>query len=56
MRIAMGIEYDGTAYNGWQKQNGGTGIQSVVEDAVSKVADKKIFKQRAFSKKSNTAR
>ena len=42
MRIAMGIEYDGTAYNGWQKQNVGTGIQSVVEDAVSEVADKKI--------------
>ena len=38
----MGIEYDGTAYNGWQKQNVGTGIQSVVEEAVSEVADKKI--------------
>ena len=38
----MGIEYDGTAYNGWQKQNVGTGIQSVVENAVSEVADKKI--------------
>ena len=23
----MGVEYDGNAYNGWQKQNVGIGIQ-----------------------------
>jgi tRNA pseudouridine38-40 synthase len=39
MRIALGVEYDGTAYNGWQRQHNGTGVQSVVEDAVAKVAD-----------------
>ena len=39
MRLAVGIEYDGTAYNGWQKQRSGTGIQERVEAALSRVAD-----------------
>ena len=39
MRIALGIEYDGTAYNGWQRQQSGTGVQSLVEEALAKVAD-----------------
>ncbi len=26
MRIAIGIEYDGTAYNGWQRQRTGLGV------------------------------
>ena len=42
MRIIMGIEYDGTAYNGWQKQNVGIGIQTIVETAISKVANHEI--------------
>lgn len=42
MRIVMGIEYDGTAYNGWQKQNIGIGIQTVVENALSKVANHQV--------------
>ena len=42
MRIVMGIEYDGTAYNGWQKQNVGIGIQTIVEAAISKVANHEI--------------
>ena len=39
MRIAAGIEYDGTAYNGWQRQRSGVGIQEQVELAVAAVAD-----------------
>ena len=39
MRLAMGIEYDGTAYNGWQRQRTGRGVQAVVEKALSTVAD-----------------
>jgi tRNA pseudouridine38-40 synthase len=39
MRIALGIEYDGTAYNGWQRQKSGIGVQSLVEDAIGAVAD-----------------
>jgi len=42
MRIALGIEYDGTAYNGWQHQHNGVGIQSLVEKALSAVADEAI--------------
>ncbi len=42
MRIALGIEYDGTAYNGWQRQRHGVGVQTAVEDALSKIADKPI--------------
>ena len=38
----MGVEYDGSAYNGWQKQNIGLGIQTVVEKALSKVANHQI--------------
>lgn len=39
MRIALGIEYDGTAYNGWQRQNTGLGVQQRLEEALYKVAD-----------------
>ncbi len=42
MRVALGIEYDGTAYNGWQRQKTRTGVQSLVEDAISKVANKPV--------------
>jgi tRNA pseudouridine38-40 synthase len=42
MRIALGIEYDGTAYNGWQRQRTGDGVQERVERALSKVADEEI--------------
>lgn len=42
MRIAIGIEYDGTAYNGWQRQRAGTGVQELVERALSTVANETI--------------
>jgi tRNA pseudouridine38-40 synthase len=42
VRIAIGLEYDGTAYNGWQRQRTGVGVQSLVEDALSKVANEAI--------------
>lgn len=42
MRIAAGIEYDGTAYNGWQRVAAGHGVQEVVEDAFGTVADATI--------------
>lgn len=41
-RIAIGIEYDGTAYNGWQRQNNGDGVQERVEKALSLVANEEI--------------
>ena len=42
MRIAIGVEYDGTAYNGWQRQQNGTGIQARLEAAVAAVADHEL--------------
>ena len=38
-RIAVGIEYDGTAYAGWQTQQCARSVQTVVEGALSAVAD-----------------
>lgn len=42
MRIALGIEYDGTAYNGWQRQRTGEGVQAYVETALTAVANEAI--------------
>ena len=38
MRVALGLEYDGTGYNGWQRQKCGVGVQEVVEHALAAVA------------------
>jgi tRNA pseudouridine38-40 synthase len=38
-RIALGIEYDGSAFRGWQTQAHAVGVQSVVEFALATVAD-----------------
>ena len=42
MRIALGIEYDGTSYNGWQRQKSGLGVQQRLEEALSLVANEPI--------------
>ena len=42
MRVALGLEYDGTAYNGWQRQRTGNGVQEQLEAALSKVANEDI--------------
>jgi len=39
MRIALGIEYEGTAYLGWQRQTEGSTVQGCVEQALSRIAD-----------------
>lgn len=39
MRFVAVIEYDGSAYNGWQKQPHAPSVQAVVESAISRVAD-----------------
>jgi tRNA pseudouridine38-40 synthase len=38
MRIALGIEYDGSQYNGWQSQPGLRTVQSELEEAIAMVA------------------
>jgi tRNA pseudouridine38-40 synthase len=42
MRVALGIEYDGTSYNGWQRQKTGLGVQQRVEEALSIVANQPV--------------
>ena len=41
-RIALGLEYDGSAFSGWQSQAHARGVQSVVEAALSEVADQPV--------------
>lgn len=42
MRIALMVEYDGSRYHGWQAQTGLHTVQHVVEQALSRVADREI--------------
>ena len=42
MRIALGIEYDGTAFYGWQRQREVNSVQQELEIALSKVANENI--------------
>ena len=39
VRIALGLEYDGSAYAGWQSQPHGNTVQDVLESALSVIAD-----------------
>ncbi len=39
MRFALGLEYDGSGFPGWQTQPSGLAIQNIVEAAISRVAD-----------------
>lgn len=39
MRIAMGIEYDGTHFAGWQSQPHARSVQACLEQAIARVAD-----------------
>lgn len=38
MRIALGLEYDGTAFSGWQSQSHGNTVQDVLEKALGRIA------------------
>ncbi|MFC3094931.1 tRNA pseudouridine(38-40) synthase TruA [Alteromonas sediminis] len=42
MRIALGIEYDGAAFYGWQRQQNVPSVQAHLEDALSVVANQPI--------------
>ncbi len=42
MRIALGVEYDGSAFSGWQFQDHSPSVQAAVEQALAKVADRPV--------------
>jgi tRNA pseudouridine38-40 synthase len=41
-RIALGIEYDGSSYSGWQTQAHARSVQAEMEAALSRVADRAV--------------
>lgn len=45
MRYALGIEYDGTGFHGWQRLSDALGVQQVVEEALGFVANAPITVQ-----------
>ncbi len=42
MRIALGIEYNGSGFCGWQTQPSGCGVQDALEQALAEIAGEKI--------------
>jgi tRNA pseudouridine38-40 synthase len=42
LRLALGIEYDGTDFSGWQRLSHGNTVQGVIESALTFVADEPI--------------
>lgn len=42
MRIALGLEYCGTAFLGWQSQAGGGTVQDAVENALAAIAGERV--------------
>jgi tRNA pseudouridine38-40 synthase len=42
MRIALGVEYDGRDFHGWERQSHARSVQTCVERALSKVADEPV--------------
>lgn len=42
MRLALGLEYDGRSYHGFQRQLDVPTVQAALEDALSKIADEPI--------------
>ncbi len=42
MRIALGLEYDGSGFCGWQSQSGGCGVQDALERALAAIAGEPV--------------
>ncbi|GAB4170479.1 MAG: tRNA pseudouridine(38-40) synthase TruA [Rhodocyclaceae bacterium] len=47
MRIALGLEYDGSKFFGWQSQPCGNTVQDVLEGAIARIADRELRVQCA---------
>ena len=42
MKFALGIEYDGSQYHGWQRQSHAVSVQQTLEQVLSKIADQEV--------------
>ena len=42
MRIALGVEYDGSKFYGWQRQKLAESVQETLEEAVSEIANRSV--------------
>lgn len=42
MRVALGLEYDGSAFCGWQSQTAGCGVQDALERALGAIAGETV--------------
>jgi tRNA pseudouridine38-40 synthase len=42
MRVALGLEYDGSTFRGWQTQPGGDTVQDTLESALSRIAGEPV--------------
>ena len=42
IRIKLTIEYDGSAYAGWQRQSNARAVQQVLEEALSRLTREKV--------------
>ncbi len=42
MRIALGVEYDGTHFCGWQSQSQKCGVQDCLEEAIKHIAEQSV--------------
>jgi len=42
MRIALGLEYDGSGFLGWQTQREGGGVQDALQEALSAIAGREV--------------
>ncbi len=49
-KIALGIEYDGSKYYGWQRQNEVRSVQEKLEKALSQVGERTHYRllRRAY--------
>ena len=41
-RVKLLVEYDGSTYVGWQRQNNGKSIQEEIEESLHKITNKKL--------------
>jgi tRNA pseudouridine38-40 synthase len=47
MRIALGLEYDGSPFCGWQTQSSGCGVQDALQRALCQIASERVEAQCA---------